>query len=511
MAFFFGFTGLALADPQPMQVLLSEVGLVLDPDAVRYRLSSDVKIPEPDPDTPVIGPKDHTPEARMLRQWVARGQASGLTGVFYDNRDRGHSPLPADLFPQIVRVVYAPDLVARNLDLGLPEGILFPGIVIGNSSTAVTLGPEPRSLPRLAMTRRENALRAWQTYASNHLYIFPEHRDHDAQDLFPANWPYMLTSQGSSYTDQPFLRAFGLIIAALRPDTLSFLLERGLVAPTVQMVFRRAQAGVRSRADYLSGKAHPSVFEATAIAPVAMIALANSLQPQDVPPLVLLQVITEDFSPQAGLAKQSEELFTTPSAIARIARSFAYTHSITMSAAATIDPNGRPLTFSWVLLRGDPAKVRITPLDDVGRSARIEVDWQEPRQIGARDQRTSARVDVGIFANNGLYDSAPAFVSVSFPNVQRRQYEPGPGGLMRIKAVDYRGQTGWPVDPALHWIAPWSDSFIYDTRGQMSGWTRQESGKLTAFDAAGRYQGRRVTYFPQDGQLEAAIGPRLGN
>ena len=503
--------GPARAEPQPMQLLLTEADLTYDAGEVRFRLSSAVKTPVPGPGTPVIDPLDRSPEARILRQLVARRQAAGLAGVYYDNRDRGHSPLPPGQFPQLVRIAYAADLIAGNLDLGLPEGILFPGLVLGNSSTAVTLGPAPRSLPRLAMTWKDSAARAWQTYASNHLYIFPEHRDHDAMDLYPANWPYMLTSQGSSYTDQPFMRAFGLIVAALRPETQAFLRDRGLMAPTVQMVFRRAQTGIRTRADYLSGKAHPSVFEAQSIAPVAMVKLANTLLPQDIPPLVRLDMISEDFSAEAGLARQSEELFTTPSAIARIVRSYDYTHTMTISAAATKDPNGRPLSFSWVLLRGDPARVRIEPLDAAGRTARIEVDWQEPRQIGARDPRLSARVDIGIFADNGRHDSAPAMVSVSFANMQTRLYETGPGGGRRIKAIDYRGPGPWPVDPALHWLAPWRDDFGYDAGGLMSGWTRQEGGKTLVFNAAGRHQGRRVTYVARDGRLAAAIGPLLGN
>ena len=53
---------------------------------------------------------------------------------------------------------------------------------------------------------------------------------------------------------------------------------------------------------------------------------------------------------------------------------------MTVSAAETRDPNGRPLTFAWRLLQGDPAHVRITPSAD-GREAVLEFDWQEPFRI----------------------------------------------------------------------------------------------------------------------------------
>ena len=108
----------------------------------------------------------------------------------------------------------------------------------------------------------------------------------------------------------------------------------------------------------------------------------------------------------------SEVLFDTPSAIARVWRSRAGRRSLLVSAADTVDPNGRRLRFHWALLRGDPARVRITPLGPRGRQARIEVDWQDPQPTPGAPDITSHRVDIGVFANNGTHDSAPAFISI---------------------------------------------------------------------------------------------------
>lgn len=457
----------------PTDLTLTQDRLIWDGQAARFRLQPDLALPSAPASAPVIDPADTGPGAGGLRRLAAQHLASGLAGVFYDNRDRDHSSLPPDLFPQLTRLRYGPDLRAQQLDYGLAETLLLPGPAFGNSSTAVTSGPAPRSLPRLAMTTPDGPMRAWQTYAANAVYVYPEHRDHDAADLFPGNWPYMLISQGSSGSDRPFLRAIGLILAALPPATREKAAADGLIAPTVQMVFRRAQTGVRNRAAYLSGSAHPTVFAAEAIDEARMVALAASLAPDELPPMVLLQVLTEDFSASAGLAGQSERLYDTPSAIARVWRSPAWTREMTVTAVRTRDPNGRPLVFTWVLLRGDPDRVRITPYDARGLTARIAIDWQDAGPVSPRDPRLTSRVDIGVFASNGRQDSAPAFLSITFPTHEARRYAPGPDGVPRLAEVDYdaRGR-GQKFDRLLYWSAPWRDLFRHGPDGALLGWTR---------------------------------------
>lgn len=486
--------------PQAGAFLLPAGALVRDPVTGRLVLPPEA-LPDPGPAAarPPVAPADMTPEAALLRRLAARGTAAGLAGVFYDNRDRGHSAMPPESFPQLTRLVYPPAMVAAGLDYGLAGVLRLPAIVLGNSSTAVTSEPDWRSQARFMMTTPGGPARAAADYAANALYLYPEHRDHDAADLYPAAWPYTLTSQGSSGSDQPFLRAVALILAAFRPDTRARLEAEGLVAPTVQMVLRRAQVGVRRRTDYLSGSAHPSAFEARALAPAAMIALANSLTPDGIPPLVQLAVLEEDFGLHAGLLGQSERLFDTPQAIARLWRGPAFRRAMTLSAADTTDPNGRPLRFDWVLLRGDPGRVTITPLDAAGTRARVTIDWHQPRPApralaAEGDAPLTARVDIGVFAWNGVADSAPAFVSVAFPAHQLRRYAPAPDGTMQLAEVDYDALgRGAYYDPLLWWSAPWTDRFAYDATGSLTGWTRSTTRPDAAPLAAGDYtaQGHR--------------------
>jgi hypothetical protein len=206
--------------------------------------------------------------------------------------------------------------------------------------------------------------------------------------------------------------------------------------------------------------------------------------------MVRIRVVEEDFAPEAGLAGLDERLFDTPSALARIWHGFAWERHITVSAEDTADPNGRPLTFRWSLLQGQPDRVRITPLDPDGKRALLSVRWHDSFDVpGAEGPRATSRVDIGVFASNGVEQSAPAIVSVSFPTHQARRYGPAADGAMELLSIDYDAAgREVPFDPILHWSAPWTDEPIRDPAGDITGWTRtgrDGSIRTVADDAAG--------------------------
>lgn len=446
-------------------------------------------------DLPVLGPQVRGDAATLLRSLYGRGRAAGLAGVLYDNRDGGHSGLDVTRFPQLTPVVYEEDAREAELHYGLAGPILFRSPVIGNASVAISAGLMRRSMGRLAMTRPGGPEQATWAYLANHLYVYPEHRDHDEVDLYPANWPYMLFSQGSSRSDRPLVDALAFALAALRPETRARLEAERLLAPTLQMVLRRSLTAVRTREAYLSAVAHPTVFRGRDLAPQRMVALANALSPGDIPPVVLLRIESETFQPVAGLAGVSEGLFDTPAAIARNWRGWEGRKQMRVSAAATRDPNGRPLTFSWVLLRGDPEKVRITPLDPEGRRARITLDWHDRYPVSAHEERLTDRVDIGVFAHNGVHDSAPSFVSVHFPTHQIRRYAAGSDDdPPRLLEIDYDAiGRGVYFDPGVYWSAPWRDVFRHDEAGGITGWVRHHSdGEVSEHDLREDRPGYRI-------------------
>lgn len=441
-----------------------------------------------------------TPVQDQLQEWYVQGTASGLSGVLYDNRDGGHSLMRTESWPQLAATEYSDAARAAGVDYGLNTQILFNAITIGNSSTAFTSGPHWRSQPRLALTSPEGAERLYQLYANNHIYVFPENRDHDPAstgglgDVLPANTPYLLISQGSSGSDRPFLDALASIIAAFPPETTVVLRRHGLVAPSVQMVFRRGLKGVSDRDTYMSAAAHPSVFRAEDIDVARMIGLANGLSSGFVPPMPCLEVVRESQSiPRIAYHADGlpERFFDTPSAIARVWRSVAPTRSMTVSAAATRDPNGRPLTFHWRVLRGEADRIAITPSDAAAATVELSIGWHERRPVPGRPELTTDRIDIAVFADNGRELSAPAFISIVFPADQLREFQVLPDGSRRIASVDYADAERRKryVDPRLFVRRDWRDQYRYDASGNLTGWTRTQKG---AADHAFTRFGHRV-------------------
>ncbi|MCA8883648.1 MAG: hypothetical protein KDA50_07870 [Rhodobacteraceae bacterium] len=451
---------------------------------------------EPDPGRaalPVVDPSRTDPAAGQLRRLQATGAAAGLAGVLYDNRDRGHSLLPPESFPQLSQTRYDDSFQKEFLDHGAAGKIHFALPVLGNSSTAYTRPPMDRSLARIVLADQANAMRAQDLYAANHLYVYPEHRDHDADlgDRLFAMAPFFILSQGSSYSDRPFLAAAASILAALRPETREFAEARGLIAPTIQMILHRTLAGVRSDADYLSPAAHPTAIDKTALRPSAMITLANSLTGETLPPMVRLRVV-RDLQARPGsdylAANLGERVFTTPSAIGRVWRAFDYTRSISLDASATLDPNGRSLTFHWVVLSGDPEHIRITPQDDRAARVDIEIDWHDPSSTQAPTAPRTTRVEIAAFADNGAHVSAPAYFSIALPIFQNREYDLS-GQPARLRALNYGNDPGDPyLDPAIWPTAPWTDHLSWSADGELRI-ARQRTGEpdLTLVRGAGGF------------------------
>lgn len=445
---------------------------------------------------PVI--EGHGRVGDLLRTWQTDDTAAGLSTVLYDNHDRDHSNFRYQQFPQLNRIEYSREAKQARVDNGLQEDMFFNAITFGNSSTALTQGPNWRSQPRLAYTDpRRSAILAAQ-YFSNHVYVYPEHRDHDPGhngqggygDVYPANTPYLIISQGSSGSDRVFLDALACTLAAFRPEVRRRLSESGGLMPAVQMIFRRSNKPVRSDADYRSGIAHPTVFEGANLDVERMVELAHAMSLDRLPPVALIQVVEEE-DPVPGRdyfdIGEREQLLTTPAAIARIARSTQYRRRIVVSAEPSRDLTGSKLDYHWVVLRGDPDAIQIEPQNPEGSVAEIHVDYHRRRPVRDGAKLESNRVDIGLFVSNGTYDSAPAFLSFTWPDNEERVYD----GQQRIVEVTYSdpARGGNYVDPVIITPCAWTDKYHYDEQGQLLGWTRVREDWTQEFTA----DGARVT------------------
>lgn len=377
------------------------------------------------------------PAGDLLRKWWKEKTASGNQGDWYENRDEAHSPLDVKPYPQL-KVYTFTETERKNRENWAAARVVRNQVTFGNSSTSAppTLGG---SNPRQYYVAARGLQLLHDQYVGNNLYIYPEHLDHDPGhngpgagqaggygDLYPTNTPYLITSQGSSYTDQPFMKAIPLVLAAFRPEVKKKLIESGLLMPTIQWIFRSSNKHLKSRDDYLTGLAHPSVFEGAWVDELAMVQAAHDLKETEIPPLVKLKVMKETsyqsgrdfFDPVPG-----EKLGTTPCVIARVFRAGEQSRKMVVSAAETKDPNGKPLQFHWVLLRGDPERVVFHPTNTNQTEYEIEVKWQPRRPVLPGSLMESNRVDIGVIAHNGSHYTAPSFITWFFLDNEDRSYD----------------------------------------------------------------------------------------
>ncbi len=422
------------------------------------------------------------PHFALLNAWFAEGRAAGNRDDFYDNRDHDHATLRRQPRPQVTFVEYSDIAHAARIERGLGGiNLLFDRVTVGNSST-VHSGPFGRSHPRHAMTSGAGIPeKLYRQYRLHHLYVYPEHRDHDPDtgDLFPANLPYLIASQGSSSSDAPFVAAALDILAAFRPEVKEYLRENNLTMPTVQMILRRSQGFVTRDEDYLDGRAHPSAFESEHLDSMRMVNMANDLTVDRVPPVVELRVLRETKpKPGVGLMAQSvsESLFDTPAAIARVVRGVAREKRMVVSAARTKRLDDAPPSFRWVVLRGDAERIRILPRDNRASEVEIVVPWHERRPVPGRPEIATDRVDIGVFTQRNGTWSAPSFITFYYPPNQKRVY--GEDG--RLASIDYdaAGPADRKLDPLLVYRRPWTDVYEYDDRGRLLGWRRQGEGAI---------------------------------
>lgn len=373
------------------------------------------------------GPRGRKDVPEWIERWKRQGTAAGHDGDWYENRDGGHSQISLEDFPGL-RQVPSPAPVrdgegrVRRLDWGLQTNVL-PHVTVGNSSTAnrdVRIGSNVRTAyvsPHLVRV-------LYRQYRGNNLYVYPEHHDVEPEhgDLLPLNTPYVLCSGGSSGSDRRFVEAALYSLAAMRPETKARLTERGLLIPTLQMLVRRSYKPATHLGSYLTGVAHASCFQRNQIDTPRMVRLAHAIQPDCLPPLAMVRVVSEDPPPRP-VDGAREVLCDTPCAIGRIWRNPAFERSMTVSAEESFDADGRELTYHWAVLRGDPETIRIEPLNDTGSVVRITLRYPQPRPVLPGSPITSTRVDIGCFVDNGLWYSPPAFVCFYAPPEVERTYD----------------------------------------------------------------------------------------
>jgi hypothetical protein len=285
----------------------------------------------------------------------------------------------------------------------------------------------------------------------------------------------------------------------MRPETKTALRQAGLVAPALQMLLRRSMAGIDDDARYMSGAAHPTAFDGSAIETERLVRRAAALLPSALPPRVLLRVTAEPEATGPVFADGLDErLHDTPDSIARIARGTAGVRRYRIAATALGTAPARPVRFHWRVLRGHD--VTVTPLDPAGREAEVTVGFHAPYALPAAPAAISGnagqagseaapglrtfRIDVGVFAETGGVLSAPAFFSVAFPPTEIRRHDAA-GRPLEI-AYDPPETVALYADPALFPWRGWRDVYRAAPDGRPLGWDRTHAdGRIERFTAEG--------------------------
>ncbi|MBQ7189629.1 MAG: hypothetical protein IJR99_09470 [Kiritimatiellae bacterium] len=462
----------------------------------------------------------HGPAQAKIRAWMADETASGNFGDIYLNQDRGHSKLEVTNFPGLTPFFYEKDAQKENLDTQMPR-ILFPNPVLGNCSMAMTDGPYWRSLPRAMLSNPFLSQLSVQMFLNNQMWFYPAHKDYTAAtgDVFPANMTFIMVSQGSSFTDKPFLRAFAAALAAYRPKIKQSLTAQKLLFPTTAALFRYSLRTVKTPEAYYTGAAHPVVFNSKNMDVDKLVELAHNLTLEEVPPLPFVHVIQEqgctngvDYFEQQEL---SEGFCPTPLNVSRIARNVRIRDRKIAIRAEAISLQGKPpIRFRWAVLQGDPKKVRIHPTKEDASEVEITVTEHTavPKQADRPDVFASTRIDIGCFAQGpGKYASLPAIYSVYYlPNEMRTYREDG-----QIQSVDYTNPSHAYADPSLTLPKLWKDEYHYTKDGVCTGWTRTFGKKTTEFTYAGHRvletdrQGRPVKACAVDYLPRKSTSPNL--
>lgn len=394
---------------------------------------------------------------QLLNEWYRDGTAAGLASITYENRDGQHSPLNTSLYPQIQ--VFEHSSTSGNATG--PAAQLRLGPTVGNCSMAspATAGG---SLPRVYMMGSGGGNFLMMQYLANNLFVYPEHQDHDIGangvggygDLYPVNSPCCLISQGSSYSDQPFVQAVLSTIAAFPRETQRVLIQKRLLMPTVQSILRQSSRSLTKPADYLTGAAHPVVFDSAMLNEEAIVKMAQVMTPDLIPPLAQIEVV-EESDPKAGSQvfeaqnPMSNKLMDARVSIARVFRGAVDEYGMVIDLGKSADIMGRTVKTTVQVLQGDPRLVRIDRSGN-GTYMRLRVRWQPP--IITRTGIRSHRVDIGVFASSGTSISAPAIISFyMLPNERRFYNERG-----KLAEIDYRTPNpdiGLPAsDRDLRWL-----------------------------------------------------------
>jgi hypothetical protein len=419
-----------------------------------------------------------------LWTWYLTNQAAGNYGDYYLNADRGHSMTKIKLHPQVLEI-------KPSHQKGK--------VVISNASLGVH---GMYSLVRYQLMRHQHqAFKTFLNYRNNIHTWYPSvndvnSKDPIAPDLSIAMFPYASMSVGKSHSEQDEMHKFFYTLAAFKPEVKETLKAKGLLIPTLQMIFRRTR--VKTDQEYLSGKAHPSAFD-NVDNTKDMVYMAQGIDQNTLPPITNLKILAETYQNNGfgfhNDLDNSEHLFTTPHAIARVYRGIEAKKIMIVDLSSSYDINHLSLKPTLKVLRGDPNKVRIEQNPNHPMIFKITIPYHTS-QHDSYHKRDSNLVVIGAFTHNGYYYSAPSFITSFSLNNESRHYLSN-GQLLSIQYLNKE------IQPNLSHKKTWKeDVMLYDVHKKWTGWKRNLGDKITTYNSDGLItQGHNALEKPLTGKL----------
>lgn len=416
------------------------------------------------------------PLSKQILFWEEEGTADTQFPLLYINRDGNNSYFKKDQYPELLFLQYPQAMIQREQHIGEPNSIYynvnnmlyFP--VVGSCGMAVIRPDFTSSLVNVYALDQQAILRQSLIALANQLYFYAAGTDYTKEqgDQLYFNFPLSISVAGNAGAEKKFVEASIAAVAAMQPSVRDILTTKGMLGLALNKLIRTSQKAVKKPEDYLTGAAHPPVFEPDQLDVEKMVRQAHALDIYQTPPPTFGTVeVSKALQADSDLPPlRSEILCDTPLCKCMAFRGHAYTRRYTIQTK----PENKSHKIHWVCLQGLPGKVRLTADPKVPNQIIADVDYHpifEQTTPGGKKIRTS-RVDIAAISEHlGSY-SIPIVFSIFFLPDETRQYAPDG----KLVSVDYTIPQADFHGKKLQVRRNWKDVFHYDKAGGVNGWAR---------------------------------------
>lgn len=379
-----------------------------------------------------------------LNSWYQQGIGAGLVQDTYCSYDNNHASITQVYYPQLPIASCVGDYTNATAN------IYDRRISFGNQSygakgtqyfeyyTAATIEYNFRSNVYSWYKNGSSGtdwLSFYQGFYENNFFFIAPACDTNAlgADKFTFLTPYYMHSVGVSSSDCTLMRSFLYISAAMPPALKTRILRKGLEVPTIMYLFKKSFTGdIKSPDGHIPTWSQPAEALNTATSTPQLDRMLNGANGlTHIPPVAKFTVQSATFSTAPGTSYSRGGYYrSSPYAMVATLRQNEKI-VVTLDLSSSIADDGYTVSaYSASFIRGGGT---IEYLNPQRSQVRITIPWRYSTK------QQDLRTDVLLTANDGTYDSAPAYVSVY--NIQ-------------AFATGYFGLASYPtyVDPVRAYI-----------------------------------------------------------